>query len=252
MSPESLAGASLLPAAEFERLCGSGRVLVSKSGRPALLVHDTAGGARLMTKLWWRGALFSSDRLYPYARRFRRALRLLAARGVAVPEYRAHGRVRGAGARFVVYRPLDGSALRERYETVDVARLAGFVCALHDRGIYFRGLHLGNVIACADGRLGLVDVQDVRFFRGPLSRRRRERNLGILCSHPRDLGFMLDGTWSELVLAYARAAGYGVSAAASLRQRVHRQLRRRHARRAARRLRRGLPAQIPVTDKIRG
>jgi hypothetical protein len=140
----------------------------------------------------------------------------------------------------VIYEPLDGTPLRACYAAVDLGTLAAFVCDLHDRGVYFRGLHLGNVIRRADGGLGLIDVQDIRFFRRPLSRRRRERNLGILCSHPGDLAYMLDGHWSELVLEYCRAAGWSVARAARMRERVRLQIERRRARRAARRIRRGL------------
>jgi len=48
---------------------------------------------------------------------------------------------------------------------------------LHERGVYFRSLHLGNVVRTPDGRLGLIDISDVRVHRRPLGRLLRARNL---------------------------------------------------------------------------
>jgi hypothetical protein len=240
MSVGEQTGALVVSAASFAAHCQASEVLVSKSGKPALLGHADAHGQPLMTKVWHRSGLFTSDRIVPYHRRFRRALQTLPQRGVAVPRYLAHGRVADGHEHFVIYEPLQGTPLRSCYAALDLGTLAAFVRDLHDRGVYFRGLHLGNVIRCADGSLGLIDVQDIRLFRRSLSRRRRERNLGILCSHPGDLAYMLDGHWSELVLAYCRAAGWSVAGAARMRERVRVQIERRRARRAARRIRRGL------------
>lgn len=242
MIPLERTGRLAVTAAEFAEHCRRGRVLVAKFGRPALLAHTDAEGRMLMTKVWHRRELVSSDLVMPYYQRFRRALVRLSALDVPVPRYRAHGRVLGTGTRFVVYEPLVGRPLRDCYDAVDIPRLAEFVCALHARGVYFRGLHLGNVILGHDGGLGLIDVQDIRFRTRPLGRRRRERNLGILCSHPSDLGYMQKGHWSELVMAYCRCAGFSVTEAARMRARVHAQIERRGARRAAIRRRRGTTA----------
>lgn len=222
----------------FDEHCRGGRVLASKDDAPAVLAHDNPGGRRLITKIWWPQGLLG-ERSLRYSDRFRRALLSLESLDVAVPALRGYGRVRG-GARFVVYEELPGTTLRELSGAVDLEALAEFVVGLHARGVYFRGLHLGNVIRRPDGGFGLIDVQDVRFRPRPLGLRMRERNLGILCSHPRDLSYMLDGHWSELVLAYCRRAGMNVSQAARLRDRVDVQVQRRRAKRSARRARRGL------------
>jgi hypothetical protein len=245
MSPDEQRGALVVSAAEFDEHCRQSDVLVTKNGRPALLAHADAAGRPLMTKVWHRQGVFTSDLLVPYYQRFRRALETLSGLDVPVPRYRAHGRVAGARTRFVVYAPLPGVPLRWRYDAVNIDLLAEFVCGLHARGVYFRGLHLGNIILRPEGGLGLIDVQDIRFLGQPLGRRRRERNLGILCAHPGDLAYMLQGHWSELVMAYCRAAGWSVAGAARMRGRVEAQIERRRARRAARRIRRGL-APVPV------
>lgn len=237
-------GAVVLSEAEFTAHCASGEVLERKRGEVAVLAHSDAAGLPLITKIWRPARGSMGALLRPPHRRFRRALLALQQRGIRVPRYRAHGRVRHGDARFVVYERLAGEVLRTRPGHVDLDVLARLAVDLHARGVYFRGLHLGNVVRAADGRLGLIDVQDVRLRRRPLSARMRARNLGILCAHPKDLAFLAPERWSELVLAYCRAAGLGVAETARMRARVERQIRRRGLRRAARRKRRGL-APLP-------
>lgn len=218
----------------FERHCRTSVVLERRpDGVPRVLGHDDASGQSLVTKIWWRDGVLG-QRSWRYSDRFRRVLPTLAERGVAVPVYRAHGRVSGSGARFVIYEQMEGRILRELGNAIDLPALAEFVVALHARGIYFRGLHLGNIVYRDDGQFGLIDVQDVRLRNGPLGPRLRERNLGILCSHPHDRNYMLNGHWSELVMAYCRRAGMSVAQAAHMRELVAGQMERRKARREAR------------------
>ncbi len=239
-APTSLAldGARVLSSEQFAALCARSEILVSKGGQPAVLAQETAAGIPLVIKIWRRDRLAAS--LRAYHRRFRLALGALRERGIVAPRYVGHGRVRGSGERVVVYQRLEGEPLRGRLEAVRVARLAGLVARLHDRGIYFRGLHLANVIETPDGALGLIDVQDIRFLPRPLPWRLRVRSLGILCAHPRDLRELSGGLWQALVAAYAEASGLDDDRARRLRERVGQQIRRRTARRAARRARRGL------------
>lgn len=227
-------GALILPAAELAAHCNRSHVLCSKNGAPVVLEHADADGRCLITKIWRRRHLWSSDLVWPYHDRFRRALAELERLDVPVPRYRAHGRVAGGDQSFVVYERLEGTPLRDLGGRFDLKAFAAFVARLHDLGVYFRGLHLGHVIQLSDGRFGLIDVQDIKFLKHPLSRRMRERSLGILCSHPDDLVYM-NGHWSELVMAYCRASNCSLAQAADMRERVRLQMERRGARRAARR-----------------
>ena len=52
-----------------------------------------------------------------------------------------------------------------------------FVIGLHDRGIYFRSLHVGNVVYTPDCRLGLIDFADLRIYPWRLGRYLRARNM---------------------------------------------------------------------------
>jgi tRNA A-37 threonylcarbamoyl transferase component Bud32 len=94
--------------------------------------------------------------------------------------------------RFAVrYTPLAGETLRDLQKTggltaLHVAALGAFIAQLHRKGIYFRSLHLGNVVLMADGALGLIDVLDCgfRWFGCPLNSMQRARNFRHLFRYP--------------------------------------------------------------------
>ncbi|MNZ73082.1 hypothetical protein D3C78_914830 [compost metagenome] len=83
----------------------------------------------------------------------------------------------------VLYQPLPGETLRQLSRQpgfdwqVRLPELVTLVRRLHQSGIYFRSLHLGNIVVTPDQQLGLIDVADMRFLRGPLSARMVKRNV---------------------------------------------------------------------------
>ena len=87
------------------------------------------------------------------------------------------------GRTAVLYRPLPGRTLlqmsRDEGFSWDIylPRLIELIRQLHRSGVYFRSLHLGNVVVTPDQRLGLIDVADMRFLRPPLSARMIRRNV---------------------------------------------------------------------------
>lgn len=136
-------------------------------------------------KLFRRKRLISSASWYPYAQRFADNAAALEARGIPCPRVTAVFRIAELDRDAVHYTPLPGITLRERVrQGLDAAEQAQlrtafnhFVRHLHDLGIYFRSLHLGNVLLTPTGELGLIDISDIRVHRGPLSRFWRARNL---------------------------------------------------------------------------
>jgi serine/threonine protein kinase len=85
----------------------------------------------------------------------------------------------------VHYAPLAGSTLRElaraglssdRKHRLKEA-FTQFVIYLHDKGVYFRSLHIGNIVCTPDGQLGLIDFSDLRIHPWPLGKYLRARNM---------------------------------------------------------------------------
>ena len=136
-------------------------------------------------KLFRRKRLLSSAAWSPYAQRFADNAAALARLGIPCPQIIEVWRITSVARDAVHYHPLPGLTLRaliaggltpEREQWLKQAFTA-FVRHLHDLGIYFRSLHLGNVVLTPDDALGLIDISDVRLHRRPLSRFWRERNL---------------------------------------------------------------------------
>jgi hypothetical protein len=107
---------------------------------------------------------------------------------------------------FICYEALPGKTLRELKPDVDLRSAAVFIAQLHDRGIDFRSLHMGNILKTDGNGFGLIDLTDCRFYRRPLNARLRMRRLAYFCSHQLDAEFMAaDNNWLELFEAYWQA-----------------------------------------------
>lgn len=143
-------------------------------------------------KLFRRKRLLSSAAWYPYAQRFADNALALSAKGIPCPRVEGVFRIPSIERDAVLYHPLAGQTLRDwghaHADTLPHAalhrRFNEFVAHLHQQGIYFRSLHLGNVVLTPEGRLGLIDIADLRFYRGPLGKLLRRRNLRRIHDNP--------------------------------------------------------------------
>jgi hypothetical protein len=109
----------------------------------------------------------------------------------------------------VSYTPLSGMDVRslaEKNPKQTVDDLIPFLVELHEKGIYFRGIHLGNVLKLDNGQYGLIDVADLYFKRGPLSILLRVRNLAHMLKNRDDQGFFAQYGVERLLERYAKTA----------------------------------------------
>ncbi len=138
-----------------------------------------------MLKLFRRKRLITSAAWYPYAQRFVDNADALRERGVHVPCIIAAMRIPSIKRDAVHYQPLEGVTLRSlvrqgmnpETENRLKRQFTDFVSRLHALGIYFRSLHLGNVILTPSGELGLIDFSDLHIYRRPLPVFMRRRNI---------------------------------------------------------------------------
>lgn len=176
---------------DYLALTAGARVLErDRHGEKVLALAD---GSYL--KLFRRKRLISSAAWYPYAQRFADNAGALAARGIPCPAVIGTYRIPGIRREAVRYRPLEGNTLRQLVaagaDTPDLrARLGTFVAGLHAAGIYFRSLHLGNIVLTPEGALGLIDIADLRAGPRPLPAQRRRRNLQHLLREARDSAWL--------------------------------------------------------------
>lgn len=144
-------------------------------------VYRLADGTFL--KLFRRKRLLSSALLYPYSIRFWENAERLKRLGIPTLTPIHLYRLEEASLSAVLYRPLPGKTLKDLYlENPDafpehLPKLIDFIRMLHRNGIYFRSLHLGNIVLTPQGALGLIDIADLSFQRRPLSRAKAKRNL---------------------------------------------------------------------------
>lgn len=132
-------------------------------------------------KLFYPRKTISWSRLFPPALRFAENARKLQALGIPSVTIKELWRL-DDGVFGVLYSPIPGDSLRELVDAdpAEEARLrrplSEFIDSLHERGIYFRSLHLGNIIKMPDGRLGLIDIADLRCLNRPLRTNLIRRN----------------------------------------------------------------------------
>ncbi|MBF8745896.1 toluene tolerance protein [Pseudomonas putida] len=170
---------SRLPQVDFDQLTLGAQILEADSyGAKVYLLGDGN-----ILKVFRRKRLFSSALLRPYSQRFIDNAQRLTQLGIPTLEVISHHKLDLPGRTAVLYRPLPGRTLLQmaREESfsweVYLPRLVELIRQLHRSGVYFRSLHLGNVVVTPDDRLGLIDVADMRFLRAPLPARMIRRNV---------------------------------------------------------------------------
>lgn len=183
-----------LTQAAYQAMCDGAQVLEHDPYGPKVFLL----GDGTILKLFRRKRLFSSALLYPYAARFERNARKLAAIGIPVPDILEIWRIPEVERDAVHYRPLPGQTLRElASQGLSSEREAHLreafnrlVICLHDNGVYFRSLHMGNVIVGENDQLGLIDFSDIRFYPWKLNRYLRQRNLQRMLDLPAEAAWV--------------------------------------------------------------
>lgn len=164
---------------ELETLCQHGQAIDNKAGYPAVVLHPDG----TITKIWARKKkLISSATLRPYVNRFIRNAEKLSRRDIIVPEIIRQAAVENSHIRIVTYRSLPGISIRELLKTnprqINIPELSQYIYLLHQKGILFRGMHLGNIIQRPEDQgYGLIDFTDVKFYTKPVPMLRRAANL---------------------------------------------------------------------------
>ncbi|NRH27895.1 polymerase [Pseudomonas sp. MS19] len=177
-----------------------------------LKVARLADGSFL--KLFRRKRLLSSSLWAPPSVRFARNAARLIALGIpapitldliVVPELQLNG---------LQYEPVAGETLRSYWRTLtqeqlpnELFRFGNFLGQLHESGVYFRSLHLGNVLIMPDQQFALIDVSDMKIFSRPLSFWQRTRNVQHMVRYKEDTTWLADEHLDSLVQGYAQSAG---------------------------------------------
>ena len=177
-----------------------------------------------MVKLFRARGWFSRSRLRPASVRF--AANATALRGLGfhtvtvaqlifVPAMACHGVIYPA----LIGEPLE-QALSSESEQELLEALALLMLELHNAGVLFRALHLGNLLLLRSGELALIDVEELTVSRRSLSAAARLRNFQHLLRRAEDRAVIGQHGFSQLATLYLQ----NQLLSARLRDRLDRQL----------------------------
>jgi len=198
-----------LPKTELNALMDGATVIEQDGLGPKVLKLRDGSFLKLFRRKQW----LSSASLTPYSRRFARNSLALSQLQIVAPEVLECFRF-DDGSTGVHYRPLPGVTLRQALESATdestragIVRQAGqFIGEIHERGVYFRSLHLGNVLVLPDGNLALIDIADMRLFNRPLNALMRQRNLKHMQRYKQDRYWLFEEQRNALIEGYTVGA----------------------------------------------
>lgn len=167
-------------------------------------------------KLFRRKRWFSSELFNPYVQRFANNAFTLQKLGIAVPKvlnlYRfAYNKLNFTA---VHYQPLPGDTLRSVLTRADdtekkncIRQFGILLATLHENGVYFRSIHLANVLVLPNKQLGLIDFADMSKQSFALSQCKRVRNLKHLRRYENDENWLFCENYKVFLNAYQSIAG---------------------------------------------
>lgn len=165
-------------------------------------------------KLYRRKRLLSSDLWNLPAQRFADNAQGLLRLGITAPNVLDVLMISQCRLSAVRYQPLPGDTLRDQLRQQDaaartelVAKFGTFLGELHQQGVYFRSLHLGNVLLLPDGTFGLIDLSDMKLEGGPLASWKRRRNLQHILRYAEDIDWLTQQHLDSWLAGYARSTG---------------------------------------------
>ncbi|PJE80971.1 hypothetical protein CI610_00024 [invertebrate metagenome] len=173
-----------------------GAMVIEKDGYGEKVLHLPDSS---FLKLFRQRHFFSISRIFPYSLRFIRNTIQLSERGIPTVTVKGYYRIPSIRRTAVQYQPLPGETLRKVFLSIDkpeeqtglLQRVAHFVALLHRKGVYFRSLHMGNILVQPDGELGLIDIADMRCYRHSLSESFRLRNFRHMARYRSDAELLL-------------------------------------------------------------
>ncbi len=164
-------------------------------------------------KLFRRRRWYTSESLNPYAQRFARNSQHLESLEITAPKVLALYLYKD-GSSGVHYQPLPGRTARQVLESSStreqrgalIMRLGRFIALLHQQGVYFRSLHLGNVLLLDNGQFGLIDLADMRILPSALSFGLRRRNLRHMQRYEQDRQWLFEENVEAFLHGYAQVS----------------------------------------------
>ncbi|ORU90289.1 MAG: toluene tolerance protein [Cycloclasticus sp. symbiont of Poecilosclerida sp. M] len=192
----------------YLKLIEGGLIIEKEFG--AIKVLEAPSGE--IIKLFRRKRSFSSAVYYPYAKRFVDNAKKLTKLGIPTVVVKELLYCSAIKRHIVIYKKLEGEILRDALEksthkSIKIyQQFAEFLALLHGKGIYFRSIHLKNVLLLKTGELGLIDISDMKIRRQPLNTKSRIRNFSHMLPYQVDKD-LFKKQKDSFITAYLLASG---------------------------------------------
>ncbi len=179
-----------LTSEEFNKLTQNAIVLADdEHGKKVLELTD-----HTIIKLFRVKRLISQATIYSPARRFAKNVNKLIQLNIPTVSLIDLYNIRSIERTAVHYHQLEGITVREYLQSRPergefLAELGKFLANLHDKGVFFRSAHFGNIIVTPDKQFGLIDVSDMSISRFSLDIFKRLRNIKHIFRIAEDIEF---------------------------------------------------------------
>ena len=177
---------NILSKDEYKELIKDAKLMKSDGFGPKVYRRPDA----TYVKLFRQKRKFSLATIWPYVKRFLRNSTQLKKRGIDTVNVLALYNCPDIERTIVTYSELKGELFRDvltnEHSNERIFQLAHFIAELHQKGIYFRSIHLENIVLQPNGHLGLIDIADMRIRYFSLNPLRRVRNLCHMLKYQED------------------------------------------------------------------
>lgn len=178
----------IISTAEFNKICNEINTIIIKFGEVDQPKVYMKNGCTILKLFYPKKNWVTSDRIRPRALRFCRNSKNLRELGYQVPDVTKIQYCADSKIYLVYYPKIEGTDVRKAaaLNPSILHDVAHFTADLHRKGIFFRSIHLENILYTKENKLALIDLTDVRFKSSSLSIYHRYRNLKHLFQTPRD------------------------------------------------------------------
>jgi tRNA A-37 threonylcarbamoyl transferase component Bud32 len=188
---------------ELTQLIARNKILYGTVERPGIML--TPNGE--IVKAFYKRKKLSTATFFPQARQFITSSQKLSDRGITAPTIKDFLYCKEIPVHLVIYDRLEGEDIRSLCETEGIkvlARLPAYLANLHKIGVYFRAIHLGNILI--EGKTtSLIDISDLSISLTALGVFQRARNLAHLFNAEEDkrsfVNYGIDRFLDEYIIA---------------------------------------------------
>lgn len=198
---------------EYQQLTADGEVIEKHENTPKVIaLPDNRYFKAFFHKSW-----FSASHFISRAQKFADNATKLKQCGIITVDIDQVFSVDSPKRHCVVYEGVPGITLRQALsekpcDKVLCHQIGEYIAELHNKGVIFRSLHLGNAIVMPDGNLALIDISDMTVRNYPLLRSQRMRNFLHVMRYRQDKDLLDLDSFAEGYLAADRKHKFTLAA----------------------------------------